>query len=325
MSIVIISNSLLTTIQDLGRKGFQRFGVNNNGAMDKTAVRLINILLGNDENEAVLEIHFPAPKILFEKSAVIALGGADFGAKVDVGEIDNWRPIVIEKGKLLQFEQKKYGNRVYLSVKGGFKVEEWLGSASTNLKARIGGFAGRSLQKNDRLFFKQKINGNKENEKKVNYKISRNLIPRYSPFPTVRITAGAEFDKLTKKSCEDFLAQKFAIRSQCDRMGFYLEGLKLTLSESFELLSSAVNFGTIQLLPDGQMIILMADHQTTGGYPRLAHVVQNDLPVLAQLGANDTVNFRLISLAEAEDLILTAEKDLNLLRVGCNFKKIRNS
>lgn len=322
MSIVISSNSLLTTVQDLGRKGFRRFGVNNNGAMDNTAVRLVNILLGNDENEAVLEMHFPAPKILFEKNAVIAIGGAEFGATVDGGEIDNWRPVTVEKGQLLQFERKKLGGRAYLAVKGGFKVEEWLGSASTNLKAKIGGFAGRSLQKNDRLFFKRKTNGKENNKKKVNYKISRSLISRYSPFPTVRLTEGAEFDKLTKKSRANFLTQKFTIGSQSDRMGFYLEGLKLTVSEPFELLSSAVNFGTIQLLPDGQMIILMADHQTTGGYPRLAHVVQNDLPVLAQLGANDAVNFRLISLAEAEDLILNAEKDLNLLRVGCNFKKI---
>lgn len=320
MSIVIRSNSLLTTVQDLGRDKFRRFGINTNGAMDKTAVRLINILLGNNENEAVLEMHFPAPEILFERQAVIALGGANFGVRMNGQEIENWRPIFVEKGKVLSFKQKKSGNRIYLSVKGGFKVEKWLGSASTNLTAKIGGFEGRSLKKNDRLFFNQKIHGGKV---RTNYKISNNLIPAYNHSPTVHVTAGAEFDKLNGQSREDFLSQNFTIQSESDRMGFRLKGVKLDLMEKFELLSTAVSFGTIQLLPDGQMIILMADHQTTGGYPRLAHVVQSDLPLLAQLGAKDEVNFQLIGLAEAENLILSIEKDLNLLRVGCSF--IKNS
>lgn len=321
MSILVSSNSLLTTVQDLGRSGFRRLGVNTGGAMDKTAARLVNILHGNDEREAVLEMHFPAPEILFEESTVIALGGADFGACIGGAEIENWRRVAVEAGQILRFERKNFGSRIYLSVEGGFEIQKWLGSAGTNLKAKIGGFAGRSLQKGDRLFFKRTVNGG-GSQRKFNYKISRSLIPPYSRRPTVRITAGAEFSKLTKESRANFLAREFTIGSRSDRMGFRLEGLKLTETEPRELLSSAVNFGTVQLLPGGEMIILMADHQTTGGYPKIAHVVRRDLPVLAQLGANDAVSFRLISIAEAEDLILTHEKDLNLLRAACNFKKL---
>lgn len=317
MSIVFLTNSLLTTIQDLGRSKFRRFGINSNGAMDKTAVRLINILLGNDENEAVLEMHFPAPKILFEKSAVIAVGGANFGTKLNNINIENWRPFFVEKESALSFPEKISGNRVYLAVKGGFQIEKWLDSASTNLKAKIGGFEGRSLQKNDRLIFK-----NQAFEKtKFYYKISRSIIPHYSSFPTVRVIVGAEFEKLNEESKRIFKTQNFSIRNESDRMGFRLKGEKLRLNKKFELVSSAVNFGTIQLLPDGQLIVLMADHQTSGGYPRIANIISQDLPIVGQLGTGDRLNFAFISIENAENLILENEIELNYLKTVIMSKR----
>ncbi|MDQ3061242.1 MAG: biotin-dependent carboxyltransferase family protein [Acidobacteriota bacterium] len=324
MSILIQKSGLLSTIQDLGRTGYRRFGINPNGAVDKTAVRLINILLGNNENEAVLEMHFPAPKFLFEEAAVIALGGANFGAKLDDEPIENWRPYFIEKNQSLIFTKKVFGNRAYLSIKGGFNIEKWLGSASTNLTAEIGGFEGRSLQKNDQLVFNSgfKIQNSKfriQNSKFL-YKISRNLTPRYSSFPTVRVIAGAEYEQMTGLSEQNFLKQDFTISNDSNRMGFRLNGEPLYLIDKIELVSSAVEFGTMQFLPDGQLIILMADHQTSGGYPRIAHVVSTDLPILAQLGANDKVGFEIISLEEAERLLLEFEKDLNFLKIGVNSK-----
>jgi antagonist of KipI len=321
MSLLILRSGILSTVQDLGRNGFRRFGINPNGAMDKTAVRLINILLGNDETEAVLEMHFPAPKILFKQSAIMSLAGGDFGAKINGEEIENWRCVAVKKGNILSFEQKKCGNRSYLSVKGGFQIKKWLGSASTNLKAGIGGFSGKNLQKNDRLFFKQKTSNEFQ---KTDYRISKSIIPIYSSLPQVRVVAGMELSKLTTESRKNFLSRNFAVRNESDRMGFRLHGESLYLRERLEMLSSAVNFGTIQLLPDGQMVILMADHQTTGGYPRLAHITEVDLPLVAQLSSNDQVSFELITIAAAEDLILQREKDLGLLRSACNFKNARN-
>lgn len=316
MSLVFLTNSFLTTVQDLGRNYFRRFGINPNGAMDKAAARLVNILLGNDENESVLEMHFPAPKILFEESALAALGGADFGANINDKEIENWRPVYIEKGSVLKFSKKASGNRVYLAIKNGFEIEPWLGSASTNLKAKIGGFEGRSLQKDDKLFFK---NQTKPEAVKTNYKISKSLLPPYSSFPTVRVIAGAEFEKLTGESEARFQTRSFTIRHESDRMGFRLRSESLNLTEKFELISSAVGFGTIQLLPEGQLIVLMADHQTTGGYPRVAHIINYDLPLVAQLGANDKLNFQVVTIEEAENLTLAFEKDLNLLKTACGF------
>ncbi len=317
MSILVQKSGLLATIQDLGRTGFRRFGINPNGAMDKTAVRLINVLLGNDENEAVLEIHYPAPRLLFEEDTIIALGGADFGAKLDGEPIENWRPYFVEKNQTLIFMRKIFGNRAYLSIKGGFQVEKWLGSASTNLTAEIGGFEGRSLQKNDRLIFNS---GFLIQDSKFLYKISKSLIPHYSSFPIIRVIAGAEYEQMTALSKENFLRQDFIIRNDSNRMGFRLNGEPLYLLAKIELVSSALDFGTVQFLPDGQLIILMADHQTSGGYPRVAHVVSTDLPILAQLGANDKVGFEIILLEEVERLLLEFEKDLNLLRIGVNSK-----
>ena len=311
MSLLFKKSGILTTIQDLGRNGFRRFGINPNGAMDKSALRLINILLGNTEAEAVLEIHFPAPEILFEKAAVFAVGGADFAPRLNNQAIENWRVYEAEKGGVLKFGEKVFGNRAYLSIKGGFKIKEVLKSKSTNLTAKFGGFEGGKLQNDDRIEFNSKFKI--QNSK---FKISYNLIPIYSRFPTVRVIAGAEFENLTAFSEQNFLKTDFVVSSNSDRMGFRLKGEPLYLLDKTELVSSAVNFGTIQLLPDGQMIILMADHQTSGGYPRIAGVIPTDLPLLAQLGANDKIAFHLVSLEEAESVAFEFEKDVHFLKTA---------
>jgi antagonist of KipI len=317
MSIQILKSGILTTVQDLGRNKFRRLGINPNGVMDATAARLVNILLGNAENEAVLEIHYPAAEILFENDTFFALGGADFSAKLNDKSIENWRLYFARKKSVLRFSEKKLGNRAYFSIKGGFEIERWLASASTNLKAKIGGFNGKSLQKGDRIAFKQRTTNG---ERRTNFKISNSLIPFYSRFPTVRVTAGAEFEFLRTSSHEVFLKENFVISQNSDRMGFRLQGKAIHLAEKEEILSAAVDFGTIQLLPDGQMIVLMADHQTSGGYPRIANVIPTDLPLLAQLGAGDKVAFHLISVEEAENLLIEFEKNLNLLKIAVNLK-----
>lgn len=308
----------MTTLQDLGRKGFRSLGVNPTGAMDETAVRLINVLLENNENEAVLEIHFPPSEILFEKDAVFALGGADFNAELNSEKIENWKIHFAERKSVLKFNRKNVGNRTYLSVKNGFRVEKILGSAGTNLAAKFGGFDGGKLQIGDRIFFNSEI----QNKNSLfSASISNDLIPIYSKFPTVRIMSGAEFENLTDSSRQSFLDMDFTITQNSNRMGFRLKGEPLDTTNKKELVSSAVNFGTIQLLPDGQVIILMADHQTSGGYPRIANVISSDLPLAAQLGANDKISFHLVSIQEAENLLLDFEKNLNLLKIGVILRK----
>ena len=321
MSLLIEKEGILTTVQDLGRTGYRDLGINPGGAMDRTAVSLINILLGNDESDAVLEFHFSAVILVFEQPAVFALGGADFDVRLNSKRIENWRPHFADAGSKLFFVGKPSGDRLYLAVRGGFSIDKWLGSCSTNLVAQAGGFNGRRLRVGDRIKFRERIFA----EQKFNYFISPSLIPFYSPFPTVRIIAGAEFDLLNKNNRKSFLESTYTISNRSDRMGYRLTGEHLKLTKNVEMLSSAVSFGTIQLLPDGNLIVLMADHQTTGGYPRLGHVISLDLPLLAQLGPSDKVGFHLNSIEEAENLSLQFEQELNLFRIGCRLRSTASS
>ncbi len=317
MSILIKKPGMLTTIQDLGRVGFRQLGINPGGVMDRTAARLINILLGNDENEAVVEMHFPAAEIVFEKNAVFAIGGADFSAELDGEPVANWQPYFAEKGCTLRFSKKISGTRAYLAVNGGFKIKEWLGSTSTNLAAKTGGKDGRSLAAGDQIAFKTLIKSRPQIRR---CHISSSLIPYYRPFPTVRIITGAEFPRLTSSSQGLLFVHDFVVSPNSNRMGFRLKGSPLEMTQPLEMLSSAASFGTIQLLPDGQLIVLMADHQTSGGYPRIGHVITRDLPLIAQLGPGDKVAFHLIEIAEAEALAAEYERELNFYRIGCKFQ-----
>lgn len=316
MTLLIEKPGILTTLQDLGRRGYRRFGINPGGVMDRTATRLINILLGNDENTAVLETHFPAAQIVFEHDTVFALGGADFRPELEGVAIENWRPTIARPGEVLKFTGKALGERTYLAIAGGILVDEWLGSSSTNLTAKIGGHQGRKLETGDRINC-----GSVTSRSALDAaNISSSLIPKYSRFPTVRVIAGGEFDQLSEHGRELLLSQDFVISNSSNRMGFRLKGEPITLRKPLELISSAVDFGTIQLLPDGQLIVLMADHQTAGGYPRIAHVISHDLPLLAQLGANDKVGFHMVDIEQAESIASQFEQDLNFFRVGCRFQ-----
>lgn len=309
MSLLVTKPGILSTIQDLGRTGRRDLGINPNGAMDRAAVRIVNTLLENSENEAVIELHFPAGEYVFEKDCSFAIGGADFGALLNGSEISNWSVVDARQGDTLRLSHRRYGSRAYLTIAGGLKIEDWLGSKSTNLLAGAGGFLGRKLLAGDRVEF-----ADPRIEKPVS--LGPSLIPRFSRFPTVRIIAGPEFAELTAISERELLSAAFTLTNDANRMGFRLAGPQIYLLNKIELVSAAVTFGTIQLLPDGQLVLLMADHQTTGGYPRIGNVVETDLPLLAQLGPGDGVSFHLVSIGEAEKARSRFERDLSFLRTG---------
>lgn len=316
MGLLIEKPGVLTTLQDLGRAGFRSMGINPGGAMDPIAVRLINILLGNDENEGVIEMHFPAASILFEADTVFSLGGADLSATLDDEPVKNWRPLFAPAGSRLQFHSRNVGSRAYLSVRGGFKLKTWLGSLSTNRLAGLGGYRGRELRSGDRIFLNQ-TSSLAAGIPKV--RVSASMVPHYSRFPTVRVIAGAEFDRLTALGETLFRNENFVVSPESDRMGFRLSGKPVHLISDLEMVSSAAAFGTIQLLPDGLLVVLMADHQVSGGYPRLANVISADLPLLGQLSPGDKAGFHLVSIEEAEEAMLRFEHDLRLLRTACRF------
>lgn len=309
MSLLIRKPGILTTVQDLGRTGSRSLGINPNGVMDRTAARLINTLLGNDENEAVLEMHFPAAEIEFESECSFAIGGADLAAELNGTAIRDWTSFTSNEGDILRFTKPVGGTRAYLAVKNGFALDRWLGSRSTNLVAGVGGYDGRKLQAGDRLELR---------DPRITkpHTIAASIIPKYSRFPTVRVIPSGEFELFTAVSERSFLNEGFTVTKDSNRMGYRLSGPPLHLLHKKEMVSAAVTFGTIQVLPDGQLIVLMADHQTAGGYPRIANVISADLPLLAQLGPTDGVSFHLVSIDEAERISAAFERDLCRLQTG---------
>ncbi len=312
MTLRIVKPGMLTTVQDLGRFGYQRFGVNPNGAMDRAAARIANLLVGNQENAAVIETHFPAFEAVFERETVAAIAGADFSAEIDGIPIAAWSTVHAREGSTLRFRAKTLGNRAYLAVQGGFEANIWLGSASTNLVAELGGYEGRKLAAGDRVHSAS----SRCDLRALHRRASPTLVPLYRSFPTVRVVAGAEFSHLDDVSQKALIEHDFVVSTRSDRMGFRLDGQALSRNDESEIVSSAVTCGTIQLLPDGSTILLMADHQTTGGYPRLAHVITRDLPLAAQLGPGDKIAFHIVDIEHAEALAAEFELDLAKFRVA---------
>lgn len=303
MSLLIQKEGILTTVQGLGDYGMQRFGINPRGAMDRTAVRLINLIVGNDDEEPVIEMHFPAAEIVYEESCVFALGGADFGASLNGDLVENWSTVSPTGSNVLKFARKANGNRCYLAVRGGFAL-------TTDL------LENRRLKNGERITLKKPLN---EEENLLKRRISNTMLPVYSSFPTVRILEGGEMNSLSAADRKAFTEETFVVTKDSNRMGFRLKGPGFGPIQTTEMVSAAVTFGTIQLLPDGQLIVLMADHQTSGGYPRIANVISVDLPLLAQLGPNDKVAFNLIDVEEAERVTMQFEQDVERLRIGCRF------
>ena len=321
MNLRIIKAGVLDTVQDPGRYGWQHLGINPTGAMDKVSAQLANILVGNDPSEAVIELHFPASEFFFEQPALIAIAGADFSAHVNGEPIACNHPILLSKYSILQFHGVVNGARAYLALYGGLDIERWLKSCSTNLKAAAGGFHGRPLQKDDDIPMRLKrdfcpLIGSKEFHV-FPWKAEMNVIDES---PEVMVLPGNEFERLDKKSAIHFTEDSFTITAQSDRMGYRLKGNALIPVHYEELVSTAVNFGTVQLLPDGQLIILMADHQSTGGYPRVAHVISAHQPRLAQKKPGDEIQFQFTDLAYAEDQLIRQHQQLLQLYNACAFK-----
>ena len=281
---------MLDSIQDMGRYGYQQVGINPTGAIDKYAAAIANILVGNVYNEAVIEMRFPAAAIFFDEPAIIALSGADFNANINGNPIPINHAVIVNKNTTIQFLSPKNKSHCYLAIQGGMKLSKWLNSYSTNLKAEAGGFSGRRLLKDDVIELNEYPGINKIDDsdfKILPWQASENF--GMDDSEQLMVLQGAEWEWLDKNSQEKFLKNPFFISHNSDRMGYRLASEPLHAITKTELVSSAVSFGSIQLLPDGQLIILMADNQTTGGYPRLGNIISAYLPMLAQMKAGDKV------------------------------------
>lgn len=298
MSLVVRKPGLFTTIQDLGRPGQGRWGVSPCGAMDPFALTLANLLAGNPAGAAALEVTALGPELVFEEEATFALAGADLGATLDGTRVELDRAQRARAGQVLRFGARARGARAYLAVAGGLarSAQPFLGSAATDVEAHLGGLRGRPLRAGDVLalelqppFQARAVEGAWE----CWYQPPD--VVRFIPEPGARLPAEA---------LERFTTEQFRISPRSNRVGYRLEGPALPTDSVGLQLSEPVAPGTIQLPPDGQPIVLMADRQTTGGYPRLGHVLRADVPKLAQRWLGDNVTFRAVTLGEARQALL---------------------
>jgi antagonist of KipI len=324
VTIRVLDAGMLTTVQDLGRADHQHEGIPAGGAMDRFALRAANIIIGNDAGDAALEMTMTGATLRFERDALVALAGADLGAHVGDVAVAPWRPTWIAAGATLAMGAARAGARAYLAIAGGIDVPRVLGSRSTLARARLGGHEGRALARGDVLpigalspLARRIASMLARAEPPANvarWAVGFSLRPRYDAHAVVRITPGAHVGALSREGRERLFGESFRVSPQSDRMGYRLECQPLALDAPLELLSEAVAFGTVQLPPNGEPIVLMAERQTTGGYPRVGEVATVDLPLVAQLRPGDRVRFRPVSLERAEALYVARELDLITMR-----------
>jgi len=330
LTIEVIRAGMQTTVQDLGRYGYQQYGLNVNGVMDESAAKVANILVGNDENSALLELTLTGTTLKLTEEYVIAICGGNMTPIMDDEQLPMWQPIIIPKGSTISFSRYQSGCRAYIAFGGGLQLQQVLGSYSTNLRGGLGGFSGRALRNGDELHVGKVEKGSvpygiqsllRQGQKHI-FNAQHFAFAQETP-ATIRCVVGTEYEYLKAESRQTFLEAVWSIDIQSDRMGYRLRGPELEMNEQKELISEGVVHGTIQLPAQGQPIVLLADRQTTGGYPKIAVVASVDIPMFGQLKPGDAITFVAITLEEAERLWLSSERDIQRLKVAIQLKSKR--
>lgn len=327
-SLDVIRGGMLTSLQDLGRLGYQKYGVIVSGAMDSCALRLANLLVGNEEGEAALEITILGPVLQLKKNTLFAITGGDLSPTIDGKPVPLQRPVYTKADCRLSFGSCRQGCRAYLAVAGGFAIPAVMGSKSTYIRAGIGGFRGRALQSGDVLpigemapeieFFAAQLTA----DPAAAFAAPRWFAgwqPGLGEAGPIRVTRGSQFDWFNEAGQTKFFNETYEITVESDRMGYRLQGPLLERKIKREMISESLLWGTIQITNEGSPIILLADRQTAGGYPRIAQVAQVDLPRLAQLPAGSSLQFQEISLVEAEQLYLQREAYIGQMKAAIAF------
>lgn len=299
----------LTTVQDYGRMGYQSSGFNVSGCMDRKAFRIANILVGNDEREAVLEITLMGPIIMILQDAVIAVTGADLQPKLNNESFPMYQAVSVKRGDTLAFGFATIGSRAYLAVNGGLLVPTVMGSKSTNLKCKVGGFLGRKLQANDVIPFAdaKAILPNMENRKAGSCDYA-------GKEATLRVVLGPQEEYFTPEGIKTFISEDYTVTSEFDRMGCRLDGEAITSKNGVDIISDGIAFGAIQIPPHGKPIIMLADRQTTGGYAKIATVISVDIPKLVQCSIGGKIHFKKVDVNTAQRLMKREEKEIMKLR-----------
>ena len=292
--IRVLSPGFLTTVQDLGRPGYAHLGVSTSGAADALSLRAANLLVGNREGAAALEMTLVGGVFEFQEAAVAALAGSDFGAGYPL-----WTPFEIRAGEVLKCGPTRSGARCSLAVRGGIDVPLVMGSASTHLMTAQGGFEGRALRKGDLV---------RTGEAAVRPPARAAISPPAMP-AALRVTSGPQAEWFSRR----FYAVEYRVTEESNRMGLRLSGPALE-RHAGQMLTEGVSLGAVQVPPEGQPIILFVEHQTTGGYPKIANIVSADMHAVGQLRPRDAVRFEEVSMERAWALLREQEAWLGAIR-----------
>lgn len=310
MGIRLLNGGLNTTVQDLGRNGHQKSGFHVCGAMDQRAMKIANILLDNDENDAVLEFILMGPKIKFTEDTFIAITGGDFTPSLNGQPVPMYQAVPVKKEDELEFKFCIDGNWGYIAFAGGLDVPVEMGSRSTDVKCALGGYEGRKLTVNDEIKFCKKVTYLKNLSGRKCEK------PSYADEITeIRVVMGPQEDYFTAKGLETFLNEPYLLTSQSDRMGYRLDGAYIEHNEKgADIISDGIALGSIQVPAHGKPIIMLADRQTTGGYTKIATVASTDISKLVQCKFNKKVSFTKIDIDSAQKLYLDEWQELENMK-----------
>jgi antagonist of KipI len=326
MSAQILRSGPLASVQDFGRFGHRGIGVGPGGALDPFAGRIANLLVGNEEKAALIEITLGSFRVRFTDTRVIAWCGGAFQAQVGLEKVPAGRAFLVGAGDELVAAAPQVGCRMWLAIAGGVDVPSVLGSRATDLRAGFGGFEGRPLRDGDDLPLGEIRALNRTRMSALRDKPLSNWSAQHewanpaARYPVLRIVRGADWNRFDVSTHRDLTSEKFTVTPEADRMGVRLEGPELKRKDARDLVSQAVAPGTMQVPPSGKPILLLGDCQTIGGYPKIGHVITVDLPAAAQLRPGDEVQFQEISMAEAHSFLLHREEDFERFRIGLELR-----
>jgi len=320
MKVIVARSGFLTSVQDVGRTGFREFGVSAGGALDPFALRVANLLVGNDEAAAGLEITFGGLQLHFQEERTVAWCGGEFDVHVGSTALPVGHAALVPAGDELKFGRSEIGCRAWLTISGGINVPIVLSSRSTDLRANFGGFNGRALRDGDVLPLVQKSRSTPAATGISSWTAPHDWVSPAKHEPTLRFVRGVDWNRFSASTLQHFMNELFAVSSDSDRMGVRIDGPELKREDNVDLISEAVAPGTIQVPPSGKPILLLGDCQTIGGYPKIAHVITVDLGIAAQLRAGDRVRFSEVSLADAHHLLLEREREFDRFRIGLSLQ-----
>ncbi|MEP7013819.1 MAG: biotin-dependent carboxyltransferase family protein [Verrucomicrobiota bacterium] len=320
MKATIVRAGFLTTVQDLGRTGYRAFGVSLGGALDSVALRVANLVAGNDNSAAGLEITLGGLELRFADERIVAWCGGRFDVRIGSASVPAGHAALVRADETLTVGHAETGCRCWLAISGGIEVPPTLESRSTDLRAGFGGFDGRALRDGDEIQFGQ----GPQSAPAARARISSWSAPgdwsqTAKVGPALRFVRGADWNRFSDSTLQCLSREKFSVSPDSDRMGVRLNGPPLEREDAVDLISAAVVPGTIQVPPSGNSILLLGDCQTIGGYPKIAHVISVDLGLAAQLRGGDEVRFSEVAMTDAYQLLMERERDLNRFRLGLSL------